>query len=100
MYQLSHEFLGKNHPNSLLSLSNIACTYYFLGDLEKALQNCKRVLALSCEVLGETHPQTIDRMDNLAVVYEDLGEHRLARIIEKKTEKSDDKNELSSLDKR
>ncbi|MBQ3489443.1 MAG: tetratricopeptide repeat protein [Clostridia bacterium] len=49
-------------------MNNLACTYYQLGDLEKAAEMFEKVYALFCKILGEEHPDTLSVQNNLASI--------------------------------
>jgi Flp pilus assembly protein TadD len=56
--------LGKEHPDTLTAMNNLAGTLYAQGDLAGARK--LQVLAASRRVLGEEHPDTLRAMNNLA----------------------------------
>ena len=70
--------LGKEHPDTLDSLNNLANAYHSLGDYKKAIKLYEKCYATQCKVLGEDHPYTLDSLDNLAVAYDSLGDYRIA----------------------
>jgi len=53
--QLSEKVLGKEHPDTLLSINNLAGLYYYQGHYDEAEPLYKEVLQLSEKVLGIGH---------------------------------------------
>ena len=78
IYEYCKAHDGEEHPDTLLSLSNLAFAYGDLGDYEKALEMNKKAYALRCQVLGEEHPGTLLSLSNLASAYGDLGDYEKA----------------------
>jgi CHAT domain-containing protein len=72
-YQIRRKRLGEKHPNTLISLNNLAMTYQGLGRLSEALPLSEKVYRLLKEMLGEKHPYTLASRNNLAQIYQDLG---------------------------
>ena len=60
----SRRVLGKEHPDTLKAMLNLAGTLYAQGDLAGARK--LQVLAASRRVLGKEHPDTLRAMNNLA----------------------------------
>ncbi len=58
--------LGEEHPETLITLANLALTYKALGMSEKAAEMQRREMDLVIRVLGEEHPDTIVSMANYA----------------------------------
>lgn len=50
--------LGKQHPDYVASLHNLAYLYDAQGNYKKALPLYQEVLAICVKVLGEKHPTT------------------------------------------
>ena len=63
---LRETVLGKEHPNTLTSMNNLAGVLSHQGKYEEAEEMHRRTLALSETVLGKEHPDTLASMDNLA----------------------------------
>jgi len=61
--------LGKGHPATLVSMSNLATTYLQQGRLEEAEKLQVEVMERKKEVLGAGHPSTLVNMNNLASTY-------------------------------
>ena len=58
---------GEKHPETLISLSNLANTYSNLGDYAKALELQEKLYNLQCEVLGKDDPQTVKSLERLSL---------------------------------
>jgi tetratricopeptide (TPR) repeat protein len=65
----------------LLSMSNLALTYYDLGEYQKAEALHSHVLEVRKRVLGPEHVKTMDSMHHLASTYHKLGEYQKARAL-------------------
>ncbi|KAJ7915453.1 hypothetical protein B0H13DRAFT_1489960, partial [Mycena leptocephala] len=66
------ELLGGDHPDSLETMENLACTYYDLGKFLQAEELEAGALEKYRKLLGEDHPVTIRIMRNLALMYQKL----------------------------
>ncbi|KAJ7854040.1 P-loop containing nucleoside triphosphate hydrolase protein [Mycena olivaceomarginata] len=75
------QVLGDNHPDTLLTMANLANTYSDLGEYQKAKELNATVLEKLKQVLGNNHPDTLLTMSNLAWIYSDLGEHQKAKEL-------------------
>jgi tetratricopeptide (TPR) repeat protein len=71
--------LGADHPDTLVSMSNLAATLFAQGDLagaralqEQELETCRRIQ-------GPDHPDTLTSMNNLAGTMRALGDLLAAR---------------------
>ena len=71
--QKRKEVVGEKHPSTLMSMANLASTYWRQGRWDEAEQLEARVLELRKEALGEKHPDTLTSMGNLALTYRDQG---------------------------
>ncbi|MFH1602940.1 MAG: tetratricopeptide repeat protein, partial [Pseudomonadota bacterium] len=63
--------LGKEHPTTATSLSNLGNVLYLQGRFKDAEAVHRRVLAIREKVLGEDHPDTATSMNNLANVLQE-----------------------------
>jgi tetratricopeptide (TPR) repeat protein len=61
--------LGADHPDTLLSMNNLAQAYQAAGKLERALPLLEETLPLMKAILGADHPDTLMSMNNLAQGY-------------------------------
>jgi tetratricopeptide (TPR) repeat protein/tRNA A-37 threonylcarbamoyl transferase component Bud32 len=84
--------LGPGHPDTLLSMNNLAAAYQDADQLDKALPLYEQTLAKRKEKLGPDHPHTLTSMNNLAMAYQEAGqldkalpllEQTLAKVKEK-----------------
>ena len=75
---------GKEHIDTMISLSNAAILYGRFGNPEKERELMEEAYALSCRIMGEEHPETIRFLDLLACSHSELGEHAKALALQKK----------------
>ena len=76
--QTRRDRLGSDHPDTLLSMNELANSYTELGRLPDALRLYEEALAKSKAMLGPDHPTTLTCMKNLANNYYDLGRRQEA----------------------
>ncbi|MFH1146747.1 MAG: tetratricopeptide repeat protein [Pseudomonadota bacterium] len=77
--------LGPEHPDTAISLNNLAGLYRSLGDYAKAEPLYKRALAIKEQVLGPEHPDTAQTLNNLSVFYVSLGDYAKAEPLLKRS---------------
>ena len=65
--------LGAEHPDTLISRSNLAALLRNLGRLEEAEAENRAVQGIQTGVLGAEHPDTLASRSNLALVLHGLG---------------------------
>ncbi|KAF1940357.1 kinesin light chain [Clathrospora elynae] len=70
--------LGKKHPSTLTSMSNLALVLGHQGKYEDAE-------AMNRQTLGREHPETLTSMSNLAVVLEIQGKYEDAEAMNRQT---------------
>lgn len=72
---LSHrrEALGPRHPETIMSMSNIALLLNKEGKFEESETMQREALKLSQEVQGHQHPRTVECMESLAEVLMNMG---------------------------
>jgi tetratricopeptide (TPR) repeat protein len=63
---IREKVLGAEHPNTAMSLNNLAELLRTQGDLTEARLLCERALAIYEKVLGAEHPDTAESLSNLA----------------------------------
>ncbi|KAL5637662.1 hypothetical protein ACGC1H_002064 [Rhizoctonia solani] len=73
--------LGKDHPNTLIIMNNLASTYSELGRYEDARALHLQALDKRKQVLGNDHPDTLKSMNNLANTDYGLGRYEAARAV-------------------
>ncbi|KAH7343782.1 acyl transferase/acyl hydrolase/lysophospholipase [Rhizoctonia solani] len=77
----TEEVLGKDHPDTLTSMNNLANTYGSLGRYEDASALHSEALDVLKRVLGKDHPDTLTSMNNLANTYGSLGRYEDASAL-------------------
>ena len=65
--------LGKEHPDSLISMGNLVLTYRDQGQLKEAEELQVQVMETRKQVLGKEHPDLLKSMANLASMYHSQG---------------------------
>src|SRR5208283_1461663 len=58
---------GKEHPDTLMSMNNLAQTLKAQGDLARAHKLQEQVVEAMARLLGKEHPNALTSMNNLAV---------------------------------
>ena len=76
--------LGDEHPNTLVSMGNLARSYSDLGRRQEAMELEEKVLEASKRTLGDEHLNTLMAISNLARSYSDLGRQQEAMNLEEK----------------
>ncbi|MGQ4390265.1 FxSxx-COOH system tetratricopeptide repeat protein [Streptomyces sp. SAS_270] len=71
--------LGEDHPDALVSRSNLAGAYQSAGDLGRAIPLFEQTLTDRLRVLGEDHPDILSSRNRLAYAYWSAGD--LGRAI-------------------
>ena len=74
--------LGEDHPDTLISINNLALTLWQMGDHSGAKALEEHVLARRQAVLGEDHPSTLTSMNNLAETLRSMGDHSGAKAYQ------------------
>jgi hypothetical protein len=64
--ETSKRVFGKEHLDTLISISNCTSTYLGQGQWKEAEELQIQVMKTSKRVLGEEHPNTLTSMSNLA----------------------------------
>jgi len=88
VYKERKRTLGEEHPNTLISMNNLAGSYSDLGRRQDALQLKEKVYKTRKRTLGEEHPDTLISMNNLAISYSDLGRRQEAVQLQEKAYKA------------
>lgn len=76
--------LGREHPQTATSLSNLANVLYLQGKLGEAEQIDRRVLAIREKVLGPEHPDTATSLNNLANILFEQGKDQQLSMAEQR----------------
>ena len=67
--EIRKEKLGADHPDTLISMANLAAIYSQQGRQDEAEELELQVMEIQKEKLGADHPSTLMSMANLAVIY-------------------------------
>ena len=78
---LKEKVLGPDHPETALSLNNLALLLQDQGDLAGARPLHERALAIREKALGPNHPDTAESLNNLALLLQDQGDLAAARPL-------------------
>ncbi|TFH39353.1 MAG: tetratricopeptide repeat protein [ANME-2 cluster archaeon] len=81
MLEVSERVLGKEHPDTLGSVNNLAGLLYSKGDYEGAEPLFRRALEASERVLGKDHPDTLTSVNNLAALLDSKGDYKGAEPL-------------------
>lgn len=73
--QLYEQALGPEHPETIVSLNNLAEMHRTLGEYAQALPLYLRALEAREKTLGAEHPDTATSLSNLAGLYRAQGEY-------------------------
>ncbi|KAJ7610079.1 hypothetical protein FB45DRAFT_336013 [Roridomyces roridus] len=86
LYELNlerqRELLGKDHPDTLTAMANLAFTYWQLGRYQEAEKLDLSVLEQRQKLLSDDHPETVTAMANLAATYRKLGQYQEAEKLQ------------------
>jgi DNA polymerase III delta prime subunit len=74
--------LGDEHPDTLISMNNLASTYRDQGRSNEAEELEVQVMQTRKRVLGDEHPDTLTSMANLALTYRNQGRWAEAEELE------------------
>ncbi len=77
-FELEEKILGREHPDTLASISNLATILQYQGKYKEAEQMHQEVFELREKVLDEEHPDTLDSMNSLASVLRHQGRYKEA----------------------
>ena len=75
------QLLGDEHPATLISMNNLARTYWNQGKWKDAEKLAVQVMETRKRVLGLEHPDTLRSMNNLATTYSDQGRWKEAEML-------------------
>lgn len=79
------ESLGPRHPETLMSMNNVATSLSHQGKYAEAEKVHLETLALHKEVLGKDHPDTLTSMNNVAQALSNQGKHTEAEKMHRMT---------------
>ena len=77
--------LGKEHPETLMSMNNLATVLCDQGKYEEGELITRETMTLRETVLGKEHPSTLTSMNNLACLLNDQNKHEEAERIFRET---------------
>ena len=80
-FRKAEKILGKEHPDTLKSMNNLAEVLSSQGNYEEAERIHRQALALRETVLGKEHPSTLASINNLASVLSRQGKYEEAERI-------------------
>jgi tetratricopeptide (TPR) repeat protein len=83
--------LGPEHPDTALSLNNLAGLYRVQGRLKQAEPLLRRALAIRKKTSGPDHPDTAGSMNNLAVILKVQGRLEEAEPLYRRALRIDEK---------
>jgi tetratricopeptide (TPR) repeat protein len=72
---VSEDRFGSNHPDTAISLNNLALLYELMGRYSEAEPLYLRSLAIYEQQLGAAHPSTASSLNNLAELYNSMGRY-------------------------
>ena len=76
--------LGKEHPNTLSSVNNLAGVLQDQGEYKAADELHRRALEGNEKVLGKEHPYTLGSVNNLAAVLRAQGDYKAAEKLHRR----------------
>lgn len=76
--------LGVEHPDTLISMHNLASIYWNQGQWKEAEELQVQVMETKKTVLGDEHPDTLISMHNLACTWKSLGKLQDALAVQQK----------------
>jgi tetratricopeptide (TPR) repeat protein len=80
--RVEREMLGAEHPDTLISMNNLASTYWSQGRWKEAEELEVQVIETRKRVLGPEHPNTLTSINNLASTYWNQGRLKEAEELE------------------
>ncbi|ORY58756.1 P-loop containing nucleoside triphosphate hydrolase protein [Pseudomassariella vexata] len=83
--ELQEKVLGREHPDTIGSMNNLAIVLGSQGKYEEAEQRHRQTLELCEKVLGREHPDTLGSMNNLALVLGSQGKYEEAEQRHRQT---------------
>jgi CHAT domain-containing protein/Tfp pilus assembly protein PilF len=78
--KIRQQVLG-DHPDTAISLNNLALMYQSMGDYARAEPLYQQALAIRKTALGENHPGYALSLNNLALMYESMGDYARAEPL-------------------
>jgi TPR repeat protein/CHAT domain-containing protein len=81
---IARRLRGPEHPDTALSLNNLAAQYLGMGEFTKAEPLLQEALQIYRKVGGEEHSDTAVGLNNLGDLYEQMGEYAKAEPLYQK----------------
>jgi len=81
-FEMNQKIFGSEHPDTLISMGNLAATYRNQGRWDEAEELEVQVMKTSLRVLKAEHPDTLISMANLAATYWNQGRWDEAEELE------------------
>ena len=78
---IREKVLGPEHPDTAITLNNLAILYRNQGKYEEAEPLFQRALAIKEKALGPEHPATARTLNNLALLYWNQGKYEEAEPL-------------------
>ena len=75
------DHFGDRHPDTVISLNNLALLYQSMGQYERALPLYESALEIMRSELGDRHPHTAGSLFNLAALYYNTQKYQKALIF-------------------
>jgi TPR repeat protein/CHAT domain-containing protein/Tfp pilus assembly protein PilF len=79
--RITQKVRGPEHPDTAISLNNLAKLYSDTGEYAKAEPLYQEALRIKQKVLGAEDPSTATSINNLAGLYQDMGEYAKAEPL-------------------
>src|SRR5262249_21409741 len=79
--EINEQALGPKHPDTAISLNNLALLHSATGAYAKAEPFYQRALAIEEKALGPEHPDTATSLNNLAALYSATGAYAQAEPL-------------------
>jgi len=83
--EIRRRVLGPEHPNTLISMNNLALVLNHEGHYAEAEKLYRETLDIQRRDLGPEHPNTLMSMNNLAIVLNDEGRYAEAEKFDRET---------------
>jgi tetratricopeptide (TPR) repeat protein len=83
--QLKEKVLGKEHPDTLMSMNNLARSLRQQGKFAEAEAMHRQTLQLQEKLFGKEHPDTLMSMGNLAILLRQQGKFAEAKAMDWQT---------------
>ncbi len=81
-FEMKQKIFGLEHPDTLISMANLAATYWNQGRWDEAEELEVQVMKTRIRVLKAEHPDTLISMGNLAATYRNQGRWDEAEELE------------------